>query len=565
MRHDATPGAPTQATATGSSAPPPTARAEYVGGKACAECHAKAYAAWHGSRHDLAMQVADDKSVLGNFGNAKFTYAGVTSTFFKRDGAFFVNTDGPDGKLADYAIKYTFGVHPLQQYLIEFPGGRLQALSIAWDSRTKTEGGQRWFHLYPGQNIKAGDALHWTRPSQNWNFMCAECHSTNLHKNFNAETGEFKTTWSELDVSCEACHGPGSRHVAWAKSKPDGKGYSAADMGLALALDERKGVTWSPVAATGNAQRSVPRTTRARSRDVRALPRPCEPHLRRLRPRQAAARYAPALAARRRPLLERRADARRGLQLGLVRAEPDVREGRHLLRLPRSAHAGGQGPGQRRVRAVPSERQVRRAGAYASRQGDARRIVPGLPHADDDVHGRRSAARPFAADPAARPVGEARHAQCLQQLPHQEDGTVGGGRDRQVDGEDAGRLPEFRRRARCRLGRGAGRARRAAGIDRRSGATGDRPRQRPQSPWPLADAGDARIRRAGAERSGSRRPAGRGRGDRECRAAGAGALPVADDVRSRARGAHRGGARARRPGRGRHRRRRSPRVRQGAR
>ena len=101
MRHDATPGAPAQATATGSSAPPPTARAEYVGGKACAECHAKAYAAWHGSRHDLAMQVADDKSVLGNFGNAKFTYAGTTSTFFKRDGAFFVNTDGPDGKLAD--------------------------------------------------------------------------------------------------------------------------------------------------------------------------------------------------------------------------------------------------------------------------------------------------------------------------------------------------------------------------------------------------------------------------------------------------------------------------------
>jgi Flp pilus assembly protein TadD len=261
MRRDATPGAPAPATAKGSSAPAPTPRAEYVGGKACAECHAKAYAAWRGSRHDLAMQVADDKSVLGNFGNAKFTYAGVRSTFFKRDGAFFVSTDGPDGKLADYAIRYTFGVHPLQQYLIEFSGGRLQALSIAWDSRTRAEGGQRWFHLYPGQNIKAGDALHWTRPSQNWNFMCAECHSTNLHKNFNAETGEFKTTWSELDVSCEACHGPGSRHVAWARNRPDGKGYTAADMGLVLALDERKDVTWSPVAATGNAQRSVARTT----------------------------------------------------------------------------------------------------------------------------------------------------------------------------------------------------------------------------------------------------------------------------------------------------------------
>ena len=130
------------------------------------------------------MQAATEQSVLGNFANAKFTYAGITSTFSRRDGKFFVNTDGPDGKLASYEIKYTFGVRPLQQYLIELPGGRLQAPGIAWDSRPKTEGGQRWFHLYPGQSLKAGDPLHWTGIQQNWNFQCAECHSTDLRKNF---------------------------------------------------------------------------------------------------------------------------------------------------------------------------------------------------------------------------------------------------------------------------------------------------------------------------------------------------------------------------------------------
>ena len=150
-------------------------------------CHAKEHAAWKGSDHDLAMQVADEKSVLGDFANAKFAYAGTTSTFSRRDGKFFVNTDGPDGKLADFEIKYAFGVRPLQQYLIELPGGRMQALGIAWDSRPKAQGGQRWFHLYPGQNIKAGDPLHWTGVQQNWNFQCAECHSTNLRKNFDAE------------------------------------------------------------------------------------------------------------------------------------------------------------------------------------------------------------------------------------------------------------------------------------------------------------------------------------------------------------------------------------------
>jgi len=232
--------------------------AEYVGGKACAECHPKEAGAWRGSDHDRAMQVADEKAVLGDFGNAKFKYAGTTSTFFRRDGKFYVNTDGPDGKLSDFEVKYTFGVRPLQQYLIELPGGRMQAFGIAWDSRSRGEGGQRWFHLYPDLNLKAGDPLHWTGNSQTWNFQCAECHSTNLKKRYDARTDRFNTTWSELDVSCEACHGPGSNHVAWARKAPDARGYENAK-GLVVALDERKGVTWTPLGDTGNAQRSAPR------------------------------------------------------------------------------------------------------------------------------------------------------------------------------------------------------------------------------------------------------------------------------------------------------------------
>jgi tetratricopeptide (TPR) repeat protein len=230
----------------------------YVGVAACTVCHAKEHAAWKGSDHDLAMQVADDKTVLGNFANVRFSYAGTTSTFFRRDGRFFVNTDGPDGKLADFEVKYAFGVRPLQQYLVEFPGGRMQALGIAWDSRPKAAGGQRWFHLYPGQNVKAGDWLHWTSVSQNWNFQCAECHSTNLRKNFDAKSGTFSTAWSEINVACESCHGPASNHVAWARKQGAWQAFDA-DKGLALALDERRGITWAPVAGTGHAIRSAPR------------------------------------------------------------------------------------------------------------------------------------------------------------------------------------------------------------------------------------------------------------------------------------------------------------------
>ena len=147
---------------------------QYVGSSAYLSCHATEGSAWLKSQHHDAMAQADEHSVLGNFNNARFTYAGLTSTFFKRDGKFFVNTEGRDGKLTDYEITYTFGVSPLQQYLIEFPDARLQALSIAWDSRPKKDGGQRWFHLYPKERITHGDELHWTGPAQNWNFMCAD-------------------------------------------------------------------------------------------------------------------------------------------------------------------------------------------------------------------------------------------------------------------------------------------------------------------------------------------------------------------------------------------------------
>ncbi|MFQ5759713.1 MAG: multiheme c-type cytochrome [Acidiferrobacterales bacterium] len=208
--------------------------AEYVGRQGCTACHKAQDQLWTNSHHDLAMQEANHQTLLGDFNNATFTYFDVTSTFFEKDDKFFVKTDGPDGKLDDYEIEYTFGVSPLQQYLIEFSDGRLQALSIAWDTRPRDKGGQRWFHLYPNEHITHEDPLHWTGPNQNWNHMCAGCHSTNLRKNFDPQVSRYNTTWSEIDVSCEACHGPGSRHVAWAKSTHDFKQYPNKELTVRL-------------------------------------------------------------------------------------------------------------------------------------------------------------------------------------------------------------------------------------------------------------------------------------------------------------------------------------------
>jgi Flp pilus assembly protein TadD len=201
------------------------AEPSYMGMAVCAECHATETAAWTGSHHDLAMAKADGTTVLGDFNDRAFNHGGIESRFFRRDGGFFVVTEGPDGELAEFELKWTFGWDPLQQYLVEFPDGRLQALGVAWDTRTPEEGGQRWFHVYGDEIIPAGDELHWTMPAQNWNYMCADCHSTDYRKNYDPESDTFTSTWTDVNVACEACHGPGSTHVARARDERLAEGH----------------------------------------------------------------------------------------------------------------------------------------------------------------------------------------------------------------------------------------------------------------------------------------------------------------------------------------------------
>ncbi len=235
-----------------------TAGHAFTGSDSCKNCHAQEYANWQGSHHDLAMQLPTPVTVLGDFNNATFSYNGVTTRFFREGDSFKVRTDGEDGKLADFTVKYVFGVYPLQQYLLPLSRGRLQALSIAWDARPAGEGGQRWYHLYPDEAIDFKDPLHWTGPYQNWNTRCAECHSTDLVKNYNAADRSFNTTFQEIDVGCEACHGPGEQHLKLAAEK---QLTGAANGGFPTALAQRG--QWSFAKGTHIAQRTEPLDSRA--------------------------------------------------------------------------------------------------------------------------------------------------------------------------------------------------------------------------------------------------------------------------------------------------------------
>lgn len=190
-------------------------KSHFVNNTQCINCHGEQAKEWEKSHHAQAMMPSSEKAVKGDFNNTTFKHHDVTSTFFRTGDDFFVNTIGPDGELDDFKIQYTFGIEPLQQYVIELEKGRFQTLDIAWDTRNKEEGGQRWFRLNPDEETKAGDALHWTGRAYNWNNRCAECHSTNVKKNYDLASDSYSTTWSEINVSCQSCHGPGEKHLAW--------------------------------------------------------------------------------------------------------------------------------------------------------------------------------------------------------------------------------------------------------------------------------------------------------------------------------------------------------------
>lgn len=212
------------------SAPHPV----YVGSTVCAGCHEAEARAWRSSHHARAWMAPSEETVDGDFSGATFSKDGRTTRFFRRDGDYVIETeDFPGGRRA-FKVEGVGGIAPLQQYLLETEPGRLQSFDVVWDQQKK-----RWYHLYPDQKLTPKDGLHWSGSYKTWNARCAECHATGFSKAYDLRTRSYSSTQAEIGVGCEACHGPGAAHVAWARAGKGGQSSpfpGSGDAGLPVSF-----------------------------------------------------------------------------------------------------------------------------------------------------------------------------------------------------------------------------------------------------------------------------------------------------------------------------------------
>ncbi|MDN3476821.1 multiheme c-type cytochrome [Pseudoalteromonas sp. APC 3355] len=176
-----------------------------IANEECSSCHSKEVSDWQQSHHANAMAKATTDKVLGDFNNVTVEHFSQKALFYTKGNEFLIDLTENNTKQT-YKVSYVFGFTPLQQYLIEVEQGKYQVFPFAWDSRDAKEGGQRWYANYESEDVKPNDRLHWLQPLQNWNGMCADCHSDNLERNYDVEKDVFDTHFSNINVGCASCH-----------------------------------------------------------------------------------------------------------------------------------------------------------------------------------------------------------------------------------------------------------------------------------------------------------------------------------------------------------------------
>jgi len=199
----------------------------------CVECHKTRHANWHHSYHRTMTREATPENVKADFNDAVYEFMGVSSRMYRRGDRYFVETADPEwlarmdrqGVPPDrrgpiprrvFSVDRLVGSHWFQQILHRDEEGRYLRIPLIYHLVEK-----RWIHVSGAFLAPELPKFLWDVVI--WNESCLFCHNTGPNKNpeslFGGGRG-YNTEVSELGISCEACHGPGERHIQ-AQKNPD--------------------------------------------------------------------------------------------------------------------------------------------------------------------------------------------------------------------------------------------------------------------------------------------------------------------------------------------------------
>jgi predicted CXXCH cytochrome family protein len=179
----------------------------YVGSQACARCHDGEYDSWRKTLHVQMTKPIAEARVEGDFRpGTHLEQYGRAYTMDSKDGRYTVSISRGGGPAEKFQVDYTLGARRFQGYLSTLPDGRIYVLPIFWHNESKRW--LDWKEIAPVPDHPTADLR------QIWNITCVNCHATNLARNFNRKSRTYATTWTEMGIGCEGCHGPGADHVA---------------------------------------------------------------------------------------------------------------------------------------------------------------------------------------------------------------------------------------------------------------------------------------------------------------------------------------------------------------
>jgi len=200
----------------------------FVSSSQCRECHTEYHASWHQTYHRRMTQVLTPETMAAPATEVTLETDGLPYRYWREDDEYWVEMVDPqweyvmqkqgreyeaerDAHLVKRRLVMSTGSHHYQAYWVNNGRGN-EMFRFPWIYHI---GANRWLPT---------DAAFVSPPDQPsrvtiWNHNCIQCHTVHGKPGPDYQLGAYVSEVAELGIACEACHGPGEKHVLYQRQQ----------------------------------------------------------------------------------------------------------------------------------------------------------------------------------------------------------------------------------------------------------------------------------------------------------------------------------------------------------